>query len=194
MGSQVTGEVHDAGQRVGPAVAVPVARPPHGVRPGACLALQCRSQRAPLLFVDLLAAPAGGIVGVVPRVFAQHPAAQRLTPCRIVDTRNPTGPLGEPTLAGQADRIFALRGVCAVPATAKALAANLTVTEATQGEHLSLHPPGLASKTSAINFTQGGTRANNAVLVLDADSRVGVLSGQPAGSVHFILDVNGYFE
>jgi hypothetical protein len=118
-----------------------------------------------------------------------------LAPCRIIDTRNPAGPLGGPALAGQGDRTFALHGVCGIPATAKALAINLTATQATQNGHLRLHPPGLTGKSSALNFAAGQTRANNAVVALDAEGRLAVFSGQPAGaSVHMILDVNGYFE
>jgi len=118
-----------------------------------------------------------------------------LTPCPAVDTRNPAGPLGGPALTGQGDRTFTLQGPCGIPATAKALAVNLTVTAATQAGHLRLHPPGLMGKTSAVNFAAGQTRANNAVVALDAQGRVAVFCGQPTGgSVHMILDVNGYFE
>jgi uncharacterized repeat protein (TIGR01451 family) len=118
-----------------------------------------------------------------------------LTPCRLVDTRNPTGSLGGPALGGQADRTFSLRGVCEVPATARALAVNLTVTGATGSGNLRLHPPGLLGNTSSINYTAGLTRANNAIVALDAQGRVAVFCNQPVGStVDFILDVNGYFE
>jgi uncharacterized repeat protein (TIGR01451 family) len=118
-----------------------------------------------------------------------------LTPCRLLDTRNPTGPLGGPSLAGQADRVFTLWGVCQVPATAKALAVNMTATGATVSGNLRLHPPGLLGNTSSINYTAGLTRANNAIVALDAQGRVAVFCNQPVGStVDFILDVNGYFE
>ncbi|MBC8646849.1 MAG: hypothetical protein H7X85_06775, partial [Thermoanaerobaculia bacterium] len=52
-----------------------------------------------------------------------------------------------------------------------------------------------APLASTINFRPGQTRANNAVLVLSADSsRTVFVANDAPGPVHFILDVNGYFE
>ena len=79
--------------------------------------------------------------------------------CRLVDTRNATGELGGPSLAGQGDRTFTLSGACAIPATAKALAVNVTVTGATAAGNLRIHPPGLIGPTSTINYVAGQTRA-----------------------------------
>ena len=49
--------------------------------------------------------------------------------------------------------------------------------------------------TSTINFSTGQTRANNAILPLDGN---GILTVSPeiagTGSVHLILDLNGYFS
>jgi hypothetical protein len=73
---------------------------------------------------------------------------------------------------------------------AKAPAVN-----ATAAGNLRIHPPGLIGPTSTINYVEAQTRANNAVIALDAQGRVGVFCGQAAGtSVDFILDVDGYFE
>jgi hypothetical protein len=47
---------------------------------------------------------------------------------------------------------------------------------------------------SSINYVLGLTRANNSVVGLDGLGRLGVYCGQASGTVHFILDVNGYFE
>ena len=49
------------------------------------------------------------------------------TPCRLVDTRDPSGPRGGPALVAAAERDFTLVGVCGIPATARALAVTLTV-------------------------------------------------------------------
>jgi hypothetical protein len=118
-----------------------------------------------------------------------------LPPCRLVDTRNTAGPLGGPALAAQTDRTFTLRGSCGIPDTAKALAMNLTVTGATRAGNLRLHAPGLRGKTETLHFPVGQAQANNAVMALDFEGRLGVFCDQPAGSTaHFILDVNGYFE
>ena len=48
--------------------------------------------------------------------------------------------------------------------------------------------------TSAINFQAGQTRANNAVVRLDASAGFLVYVGMPSGSVHVIVDVVGYFQ
>jgi hypothetical protein len=60
---------------------------------------------------------------------------------------------------------------------------------------LRLYPAGSAlPPTSTINYRIGQTRANNAVVSLGAASDLGIQCDQSAGSVHFILDVNGYFQ
>jgi hypothetical protein len=118
-----------------------------------------------------------------------------LPPCRLVDTRNAAGPLGGPALAAQTDRTFTLRGACGIPDTAKALAMNLTVTGATKAGNLRLHAPGLRGKTETLQYAAEATLANNTVMTLDTEGRLAVFCDQPPGTtVHFILDVNGYFE
>ena len=113
-----------------------------------------------------------------------------VTPCRLVDTRNPDGP----ALQAGALRTFALTGACGVPPTAKALSLNLTVTEPSAGGHLTLFPAGEPEPaTSSISFGSGQTRANNAVLKLSGAGAVDVRAAT-AGAVHLIVDVNGYFE
>jgi hypothetical protein len=47
---------------------------------------------------------------------------------------------------------------------------------------------------STINYVAGQTRANNAVTRLGASGTLEVYVGQSGGSVHVIVDVNGYFE
>ena len=118
-----------------------------------------------------------------------------LPPCRVVDTRTPPGRWGGPALAGQADRTFTLRGSCGIPDTAKALAMNLTVTGATRAGHLRLPSAGTAGQDVHGELRGGQTRANNAIVALDAQGRVAVFCGQSTGStVDLILDINGYFE
>jgi hypothetical protein len=119
-----------------------------------------------------------------------------LTPCRLVDTRNPAGTNGGPALQPLARRTFVLAGLCGVPAGAKAVSINVTVTGPAAGGFLQLFPADLAQPfTSTINFAPGMTRANNAVvsLAFDGSGGIGVQNGS-GGTVHFILDVNGYFQ
>jgi hypothetical protein len=119
-----------------------------------------------------------------------------LTSCRLVDTRNANGPLGGPVLPASGQRSFTLSGVCGIPATAKAISVNVAVTAPAASGFLKLYPgDGLAPLASSINFSAGQTRANNAIVLLatDGSGSLRVQNGS-TGTVHFILDVNGYFE
>jgi hypothetical protein len=121
-----------------------------------------------------------------------------LPPCRAVDTRNAPGAHGGPPLAANAGRDFTMIGVagqCQIPATAIALATNITVTGATAQGNLRLYPAGDPLPTaSSINYVPGLTRANNAVVPLSPSGAITVFCSQASGSVQFILDVSGYFE
>jgi hypothetical protein len=122
------------------------------------------------------------------------PGLFTLTPCRLVDTRDPAGPLGGPALAAGATRVFTVIGQCGIPPGAKAISANITVTQPTAAGHLILFPGGTPPGVSTINFKADQTRANNAIAPLSATGALSVTDGQGTGTTHFILDVNGYFE
>jgi hypothetical protein len=47
---------------------------------------------------------------------------------------------------------------------------------------------------SSLNYAAGQTRANNMTLPLNAAGQASVFCGQAAGTTHFLMDVNGYFE
>jgi hypothetical protein len=119
-----------------------------------------------------------------------------LTPCRVLDTRGPVGDNGGPALRGGLSRVFPFAGRCGIPATAKAVAVNVTVAEATQLGHLRLYPGGDSLPgVSTINFLAGLTRANNAIVRLGTGGAIAIYSGQPTGgTVQVIVDVTGYFE
>jgi hypothetical protein len=115
-----------------------------------------------------------------------------LTPCRLVDTRASQAP----ALAASERRVFAITGgACGVPATANAVAVNVTVVGATAPGHIRLAPGNGLTESSAINFLPGLTRANNGVVMLATDATGGVAATNgSSGAVHLILDVSGYFE
>jgi alpha-tubulin suppressor-like RCC1 family protein len=118
-----------------------------------------------------------------------------LTPCRILDTRNPAGIYGGPALApAPAVRTLTLAAQCGVPASATAVVANLTVTQATAAGSLSILPgDGPAGNTTVLAFNAGQTRANNAILNLSVDGQETIaLRNTSSGTLHFILDVSGY--
>jgi hypothetical protein len=112
-------------------------------------------------------------------------------PCRAVDTRE-----GEPLDPG-AERTFVLAGRCGIPASARAVSLNVTVTGSTAAGSVSLFPAGTrASGVSVVDYGAGQTRANNAVLGL-AGGAIGAhcdQCDQELGTVQLVIDVNGYFE
>jgi hypothetical protein len=120
-----------------------------------------------------------------------------LAPCRAVDTRNAAGPLGAPSLQPNGVRLFHLVSVCGVPSTAKAVSANLAAVMPAAAGALHVYPGDLAAAPSAtaLSFSPGRTRANNAVLRLatDGSGTVAVLCAS-GGAVDLVIDVNGYFE
>ena len=115
-----------------------------------------------------------------------------ITPCRVLDTRS-TAP---PILAAGSRRVFTVAGSCGVPAGAKAIVSNLTVVGAgAQGELKVIGGHLTATTTSAISFGRSRARANNAIVQLatDGSGTISVINNS-AGTVHFILDVTGYFQ
>jgi len=129
------------------------------------------------------------------QVVSNPPDLYTVTPCRLVDTRNPIGALGGPALVASAQRIFTLAGVCGVPADARAVSLNLTVTQPLAAGDLRMFPAEqtVAPVTSAINFATGQTLANNIILAIDATGSIKV-QNDAQGTVHLVLDINGYFK
>ena len=86
-------------------------------------------------------------------------------------------------------------GQCGIPATARTISANVTVTQPGTGGDLRIYSAGGAlPDTSVINFQGAQTRANNQVIPLGAAGGLTIHSDQPSGMVHVIVDVNGYFQ
>jgi hypothetical protein len=121
-----------------------------------------------------------------------------LPPCRVIDTRIGTGPLAGPPLEPYpARRVFVLTGTCGIPAGAKAVVANITVAAPASSGDLRIYPGDLSSldagPSSAISFTAGKTRANNALIKLAPDGSIAVENNSGA-TADFILDVAGIFQ
>lgn len=86
-------------------------------------------------------------------------------------------------------------GQCGIPADALSFSVNVTITGPTALGNLTFYPAGTpAPLVSTINYRPGQTRANNAVLPLGVNGDFSVLCIQASGAVHFILDVNGYYQ
>jgi hypothetical protein len=134
------------------------------------------------------------MVGPTIKVLPVPTKLNTVPPCRILDTRNAPGVYGGPAIPGNGSRSFVLAGQCGIPVTAKSVAANLTVVQASSGGHFTVFPAGQSLPlASTLNFAAGQTRANNAVLSLGAGGAVSVFNGA-AGPAHLVVDVTGWFE
>jgi hypothetical protein len=118
-----------------------------------------------------------------------------LAPCRLVDTRGPTGPLGGPPIGAGGLRSFVATGACGIPAGAVAISANVTAVGPGAAGDLVLYPNGIASPPSAstISLRAGRTRANNALIYLASDGSF-LVKNNAAGALDLVLDVNGCFR
>jgi len=118
-----------------------------------------------------------------------------VAPCRLLDTRNAYGPYGGPAmLPGQ--RILKATGQCGIPATAKALAVNITAFNPTVAGNLRFFPGDASpNSSSVINFQPGVTRSNNATVMLasSGSGALGIYNSASTG-VHVLVDVFGYFQ
>jgi hypothetical protein len=91
-----------------------------------------------------------------------------------------------------------LAGNCGVPATARAVVANLTVVSPTGAGYLAFWPAGgVPPLAAAITFAPGQLRSNNAILRVGSGGTAALAthaSVAGGGTVHLVIDVNGYFE
>ncbi|MEO6156886.1 MAG: hypothetical protein ABIQ39_04565, partial [Ilumatobacteraceae bacterium] len=117
------------------------------------------------------------------------------TPFRFTDTRQTfnndlNGGLGGARLnAGQVLTI-PMAGIRGVPASAKAISANVTVTEADGPGWLAAWPCGPRSGISTVNFGWVTPVANAAIMPLSSSGSICVLSYTNA---HVVIDVNGWW-
>ncbi|MFM7271232.1 MAG: RCC1 domain-containing protein [Actinomycetes bacterium] len=122
-------------------------------------------------------AGAGGFTGV--------------TPFRLLDTRA----VGGGACIGAAARTVTVAGVdgSGVPATAAAVALNVTVTNAKSGGFLTVYPSGTPLPlASNLNFIAKQTVANNATVAVSSDGQIDVYAN--AGCPDAIVDVVGFFS
>jgi sugar lactone lactonase YvrE len=117
-----------------------------------------------------------------------HPAA----PTRVLDDRVGLGSIGP--WGPHSTRNLTLSPGVGIRANAGAIAANVTVTNATQGSFVTVFPPGppgtAPPTASMINFGPNQTVANAALLAIP--ERTTAIANQ-LGSVDVIIDVVGYY-
>jgi hypothetical protein len=118
-----------------------------------------------------------------------------LPPCRVLDTRNPEGPPGGPSLDAWSRRIIGVTGACGISPSAKAVAINFTLVAPASSGFVSLSPGDSSFATASIRAMPGRTRSTNSIVLVagDGTGTLGLVNGSGA-SVHVLLDVGGYFQ
>jgi hypothetical protein len=119
-----------------------------------------------------------------------------VTPCRLLDTRRPNGPLGGPSIAAGATRLFTVAGTCGVPSDAQGVAYNLTAASTGAAGFFALLPGDVPpGSPETLWFRAGSTRAKGGVVGLSTDGS-GTLSitNGSAAPADVILDVSAYFR
>jgi hypothetical protein len=133
------------------------------------------------------------VVGAPPPATGFYP----LPPCRVLDTRVASGvEAAAPAFAAKQRRTLIVTGKCGLPVGAKAISANVTVVGAEVGGELRAtggHLTSTATSMLAIPVTRA--RANNAIIELDP-SGAGTIAmvNDSFGTVHVVVDINGYFQ
>jgi hypothetical protein len=115
-----------------------------------------------------------------------------VSPCRIADTRNASGPLGGPSLAAATPRNFDVRAsACGIPSDAQAYSINLTVVPLGILGYLSVWPAGQPQPlVSTLNSLDGRIKANAAIVPAGTSGAITLYATDPT---HAIIDINGYF-
>ena len=113
----------------------------------------------------------------------------KLTPCRIVDTRNGNGGI----LHAGVERDYTIAGACGIPSSATAYSFNVTVLPAAGGlDYLTVWPKGETKPTVSTLNDNTGTIVANAAIV-SAGSQNATAFYAHSNNTNLLLDVNGYF-
>jgi hypothetical protein len=121
-----------------------------------------------------------------------------LTPCRLIDTRQPAQ---APVMNSGDTRNFKIRGTCGLPTDAKAAALNVTIATPSKKGHIRAFPSDVAlPNISTLNFAGGENAvANGAIIPMPADTASATdmsiyLYMVEPGTGHMVVDVTGYFK
>jgi hypothetical protein len=144
------------------------------------------------LTISNTAGSAAGVPFAVTLLPPQGSGFYTLAPCRAYDSRT-----GLALTSGSSRTVGIAASGCGVPATARAVAVNVTVVDPTGVGSATLYPGNYPqSVASTIDFAAGITRANTVLMPLSTDGvgtfglAVDVANG---GSTHVLMDVTGYF-
>jgi hypothetical protein len=121
-----------------------------------------------------------------------------VTPCRLLDTRNASGPYGGPHLAANSTRNVVVAGHCGVPSGALSVVVNVTAISAGANGWMTLFPgpAGAPTPNSAnLNYSYGTTRGNNGIIRMGSDGTINVTNYNGSGvPIAFVMDITGYFK
>lgn len=144
--------------------------------------------------IDVYASDPTDVVIDITGYFAPTPglAFYPLTPCRVFDSRNPTGNFGGPSLAANEARDIPIQqSACSVPANAQAYALNLTAVPKGPLGYLTAFPSGGTQPyVSNLNSYNGTVVANAAIIGAGTNGDISVFVSNPSDVV---VDINGYF-
>jgi probable HAF family extracellular repeat protein len=116
-------------------------------------------------------------------------------PCRIVDTRNPNGPLAGPFLNGNQERDFpVVQSPCLQGLTPAAYSLNVTAVPHPSGQRLgyiTVWPKGTTRPdVSTLNNPTGTIVANGAIVPAGMGGEIAVF---PNNNTDLLIDINGFF-
>jgi N-acetylneuraminic acid mutarotase len=115
-----------------------------------------------------------------------------ITPCRLIDTRNPVGTYGGPPLTAGVPRSFPVAGQCGVAADADAVSVNATVTNTQGPGFVALYPEGgTFPGVSNVNYAEAWQTVANAAVIPLGPGGFTALAG--VSGTDLLVDVNGYY-
>ncbi len=118
-----------------------------------------------------------------------------LTPCRVVDTRNPPGPLGGPYLQAGQERDFPVLESPCIPQGVNAVAYSINVTVLPRNGaplgYLKVWPVGQTQPIVATLTDRTGTIVSNAAIVPAGTG--GAIAVYTSDDTDLVVDINGFF-
>jgi hypothetical protein len=150
--------------------------------------------------VDFYASSPASVIADIQGYFTDDTSGDTFTsvsPARLLDTR---GAVGIPTTTPITNKTISLAvlgkngttSAAGIPADAKAVALNLTVTQTSGPGYLEAFPEGVSAPgVSNVNWTSTGTTmAGLAMVPVGADGNISLMV---AGTAHVVADVFGYY-
>jgi hypothetical protein len=111
-----------------------------------------------------------------------------LTPCRVLDSRLPSGT--PPLPGGFAEQIAVEASTCSVPLSAEEYVLNATIVPSGFLNYLTLWPQGeTLPNVSTLNARDGAVTSNMAIV----PTLNGSISAYPSDPTYLIIDISSYF-